>query len=329
MSHPTASFSSPSDLEFQVVQIGRDYNVNRGTGTFTVNNDNRVVEQTRPITWHIQGTEEEEEEYDQYSEYRRSDVRLFQRIHHERLKEWDSETAQYVLSECERSIWLGEILSGDGKGNIVTVVSYEGQDAPKKWKNSFQRHSEHLRAGGVHLMGLNRSEMPQLILSGDHLPASIFTEKIGVLGRLYLHSMRRHFGSTEEEMWMDHERGVIWGGPEGSNPDLGGWGLEAENPVATVDVLNEDDVLARYLEDFKMKEIDRTSVEKISSVWHDRGEPELVDRPTVFHTLTNIPIAVANNMWKSSNTNFVERKLLEDGRTRFDHDSRQSIGYFP
>ncbi|KAJ8092465.1 hypothetical protein PM082_023718 [Marasmius tenuissimus] len=315
MSHPTASSSSLSDLELQVVQIERDYNVNRGTGTFTVNNDNSVVEQTRPITWYIQGTEEEEEEYDQYSEYRRSDVRLLQRIHHERLKEWDSEAAQDVLSECERSIWLGEILSGDRKGNIVTVVSYEGQDAPEKWKNSFQRHSEHLRASGVHIMGLNRSKMPQLILLGDLVPASIFTEDAGGLGRLYLRSMRRHFGSTEEELWVDGEREAgIWGGPEGSDPDLGEWGLETED-VATVDV-HKEDVLACYLEGCKTKEIDRMSVEEISSVWHDRGEPELVDRPTVFHNSTNIPIAVANNIWKSSNTNFVERKLLEDGWTR-------------
>ncbi|KAK1227732.1 hypothetical protein PQX77_009250 [Marasmius sp. AFHP31] len=62
----------------------RDHNVNNGLGNFTVNNNN-IVQQTtaRRIKWHIQGSEEEEAEYEEYGEYRRSDIQLLKMIHHE------------------------------------------------------------------------------------------------------------------------------------------------------------------------------------------------------------------------------------------------------
>ncbi|KAK1227736.1 hypothetical protein PQX77_009254, partial [Marasmius sp. AFHP31] len=57
MSHPSCSRSEG--------HIGRDQNINYGSGPLTINNDNRVVQQTvaRRTRWQIQGTEEEEERY--------------------------------------------------------------------------------------------------------------------------------------------------------------------------------------------------------------------------------------------------------------------------
>ncbi|KAJ8087353.1 hypothetical protein PM082_006183 [Marasmius tenuissimus] len=127
----------------------RDQNVNTGFGNFTVNN--QVIQQTQPRYRYIRGTEEEEAEYEeasktchslivlhadsgrifQYGEYKRSDIRLCQEIHRERItKIYDWTTNQYIPIDCERSIFLGEIVSGDGRGTIVTVEAYDGRDAP-------------------------------------------------------------------------------------------------------------------------------------------------------------------------------------------------------
>ncbi|KAJ8092702.1 hypothetical protein PM082_007031 [Marasmius tenuissimus] len=45
--------------------------------------------------------------------------------------------------------------------------------------------------------------------------------------------------------------------------------------------------------------------------------PEWVDRPTVFCTLTNTPIAVANNVWSQVGDSLKEQTLLGNGCTRF------------
>ncbi|KAK1229463.1 hypothetical protein PQX77_007481 [Marasmius sp. AFHP31] len=326
MSYPSPSSYSDSEngqpssssLELRVVQIGRDYNVNSGPGIFIVKNDSRVIHQTRPIMWYIRGNEEDEAEYDQYGEFRRSDVRLLQRIYHEKLKERDSDLDQYVPFDCEQSIWLGEILSGDGKGKIVTVVSYQGKDAPEKWKESFQRFSADLFPSSVHLLGLNRSKIPQLILLGDLVPAVIFARNIGQLGRYYLGVLHAHWGCEGEDLWMDTERGLICRGPQGPHPSLEWWDSHIEEPVATADLLKED-VLIRYMASLKKKEIDRTFVEEISLAWPDEGEPESVVQPAVIDTSTNTPIAVVNQVWRSDEDVdcLIDRNVLDNGWTRF------------
>ncbi|KAL0062298.1 hypothetical protein AAF712_010867, partial [Marasmius tenuissimus] len=118
----------------------RDHNVNNGPGNFTVNNNNIVQQKTaRRIKWHIQGSEEEEAEYEEYGEYRRSDIQLLKMIHHEK-RVFDREKGGFV--ECERSIFMGQVVSGDGKGTIVTVEAYEGRDAPEMQWDSDERMQE-------------------------------------------------------------------------------------------------------------------------------------------------------------------------------------------
>ncbi|KAL0059478.1 hypothetical protein AAF712_013786, partial [Marasmius tenuissimus] len=131
MPEPSSSSSTASDgsSELQVVLSGRDQNFNNGSGTFNVHNNTSVIQQARPIRCNIRGTDEEEEEYDQYNEYRRGDIRLLRKIHHEILSEWDWGTCRYVPLDCERTIWLGEIVCGDMKGTLVTVECFEGLNA--------------------------------------------------------------------------------------------------------------------------------------------------------------------------------------------------------
>ncbi|KAJ8092687.1 hypothetical protein PM082_007016 [Marasmius tenuissimus] len=145
MPEPSSSSSTVSDgessSELQVVLSGRDQNIINGSGTFNVHNNTSVIQQAQRIRWYIRGTDEEEGEYDQYNEYRRSDIRFLQKIHHEILSKWDRETCRYVPLDCERSVWLGKIMTGDQKGVIVTVVCYQGRNASEEWKNTFKCYS--------------------------------------------------------------------------------------------------------------------------------------------------------------------------------------------
>ncbi|KAK1229464.1 hypothetical protein PQX77_007482 [Marasmius sp. AFHP31] len=326
MSNPITSFysieSNQPGLRGSVLQfahVGRDYNLNTGAGSFIVNNDNRVIQHPRPIRWYIKGTEEEEKEFDQYGEYRRSDIRLLRMIQHERVKKWDSEMEQQVLIDCRQSTWLGEILSEKGKGMIVTVVSYEGPEAPEKWRNSFHRHLERLRyTSNTHLLGLNRSRIPSLILLGELVPAAIFAKNIGKLCESYLASLSEHWGQCYlNELWMDVKRGVICRGPEGPDTLLHALGFEGiETPVTSMDLLKED-VLIRYLAGFNARKIDRKFMEEIYEVSRDDGVSESVVQPTVFHALTDTPIAVANNTWESKRNSLVEARVLDTGWIRF------------
>ncbi|KAK1222951.1 hypothetical protein PQX77_014187 [Marasmius sp. AFHP31] len=350
MSYPTSNYqcsvenvqSGSSSSELHVAHYGRDHNVNNSSGILTVNNDyRRIIQQARPIMWHIRGSEEEEAEYDQvckteswslpalsdhtswnfqYGEYRRGDIELLQRIHHETLTKWDEEAGLYVPLRCERSIWLGKIVSGDGKGTIVTVVSYQGQDAATEWKQAFQGHSAHLCPSIAHLLGLNRSKVPQLILLGELVPATVLRENIGQLAQFYLGGLSNHWECDDKDLWMDTGKGVICRGPEGPSlifPDLS---FSIEDPVITADILKED-VLMRYFANYGTQFMDRMFVRGISRVrydieWSDHSMPGLVvDTPTVLHALNKTLIAVANQAWES-HRGFEARNVLGTGWTR-------------
>ncbi|KAJ8081716.1 hypothetical protein PM082_007562 [Marasmius tenuissimus] len=91
----------------------------------------------------------------------------------------------------------------------------------------------------------------------------------------------------------------------------------------TIDFLQEG-VLIRFLASQKSKQADRAvvgsfvSADVRSSLRDSAFVPRRVSQPTVFSTLTNAPIAVANNVWTTSLfSNLSDRKLLENGLTRF------------
>ncbi|KAJ8092696.1 hypothetical protein PM082_007025 [Marasmius tenuissimus] len=127
-----------------------------------------------------------------------------------------------------------------------------------------------------------------------------------------------HFGCREGELWMDTGRGVLCRGPKGpAHPyHLGLAHGAIENPVATADVFKED-VLIRYLASQNSQRMDWAFMQGMWLDWSDVYVPGWVDRPTVFCTLTNTPIAVANNVWSTSSDSLEERKLLGNGCTRF------------
>ncbi|KAK1216191.1 hypothetical protein PQX77_021187 [Marasmius sp. AFHP31] len=322
--------SSPSNSELRIVHTKRNQVINNGSGTITIINDSRVINHARSTQRHAQGTEEEEVEYErwlslaalmahgsriyQYTEYKRCEVQPLELIHREKV--WDQTTSQFV--GCERSIWLGEIVSGNEKGTIVTIECYQGQDAPKKWKHALERYSVDLNSflkpsrstSNAHLLGLTRSKIPLLIFLDELVPAAVFAKNVGKLGEYYLASLYIHWGchptSGSDELWMNMKKGVICRGPRGPSTNVLAYGIEEmiEDPLPTADLLKEE-FLIRYLATFV---------------------PESVDRPTVFYTLSNTPIAVGNNVWTVRHApladswdedSLIEQQSLGNGWTRF------------
>ncbi|KAJ8083385.1 hypothetical protein PM082_009257 [Marasmius tenuissimus] len=178
MSHQLSRFCSielPEELP-----PWRDNNANYGLGSYTINYDNRVIQQTRSTyRRHVRGTEEEEAEYAEYGEYRHGDIQLLKMIDCERV--FDRRTGRFI--ECKRCIFVGKVMSGEGIGTIVTVEAYEGSDAPEAWKQRFlclaTGQSLFRRVDNAHLLALNRSKIPLLIFSGGLIPLEQFGESLG------------------------------------------------------------------------------------------------------------------------------------------------------
>ena len=95
-----------------------------------------------------------------------------------------------------------------------------------------------------------------------------------------------------------------------------------KDPVVIIDILKED-VLLRYFASFKSKEMDRLFMEsalRFSLRQEDKDVPEWVCQPNVLCTLTNTPIAVANQpeVWEytSDEGMLAEEESLGNGWTR-------------
>ncbi|KAJ8083402.1 hypothetical protein PM082_009274 [Marasmius tenuissimus] len=185
MSYPSSSRSE--------VYIGRDSNANYGSGAYTINYDNRIIQHRPRSTYrYIRGrTEEEEAEYEEYGEYRHSDIQIIGKIHSEQLKRYDPTTRRTVRIDCKRSIVLGVIVSGEGVGAMATVEAYEGSDAPEEWKQCFSHHTGQTffgRVNNAHLFAINRSKVPMLIFS-ELVPFLEFWRSLGTFSELYLDAL--------------------------------------------------------------------------------------------------------------------------------------------
>ncbi|KAK1228048.1 hypothetical protein PQX77_008927 [Marasmius sp. AFHP31] len=305
----------------------RDSNVNNGSGTFTINNDNRVIQQSRSTWRHIRGTEEEEAEYEEYGEYKRGDIRLLERIYHERRERFDHQRGQFTA--CERNIFIGQVVAGDGIGKIVTVEAFAGHDAPEAWKKSFAYQSVRtLCVNSAHLVALNRSKVPLLIFSDGLVPIAHFT-KSGWLAGLYFYLLGRSSQLAyvmRANLWVDPTRGVICRGPSGPPDSKVRWRRKTrlggvKNLPLTTDLL-QGDVFLRFLASQKnSKDVDQLVVqamwESYIISWETVGMHDPFNQPIVFSTLTQTPIAIVYSPWENRRGNLVEKKVLENGWTRF------------
>ncbi|KAK1217882.1 hypothetical protein PQX77_019451 [Marasmius sp. AFHP31] len=185
------------------------------------------------------------------------------------------------------------------------------------FEEDFRSLSWTLTSNVLQVYGYNKSRIPSLVLYNELVPVAHLKGKIGLLGQMYLFGLGRQLGcKSNGELWMDIGRGVICRGPPESDLDLHIWDLGIKNLPLTMELI-QGDVLLRFLASFKSKEVDRAVVVGVSYSGTGAWQLERVSRPTVISTLTDSPIALADNAWKSYNDSLSGRNVLENRLTRF------------
>ncbi|KAK1234262.1 hypothetical protein PQX77_002537 [Marasmius sp. AFHP31] len=201
----------------------------------------------------------------------------------------------------------------DKPGRVFTLVEYSGPEAKQAFEKDFAMLITELTLSGSQVYGYNLSVAPSILMYNELVPAA--QVNAGLIGQAYLKSLSRQLRCAEEELWLDSGKGVFCRGPPGPGPRFSGWRFENQLPL-TAELVRED-VLLRFLAGLKSKDIDRVVINQVTSSVARTDVPERVLRPMVISTLTNAPIAVANNAWTSSNDSLSDRKLLADGMARF------------
>ncbi|KAK1235920.1 hypothetical protein PQX77_000841 [Marasmius sp. AFHP31] len=270
----------------------------------------------------FQAKEEELTEFDEYFKVKRGALQMLNDIGCSKYpRRWD-DGHRIGLEEGEprvdRTICTAKVL--DQAGMVFTVVQYSGPDARRAFEDDFRMLSKILNSTASQIYGYSKSEIPSLILYNELIPAGHL--RVGWLGRNYLGSIARQLGCktgirapTTNELWMDCGRGVFCRGPPGP-ASLYLWGdFKIGDMPLEADFLRGD-VLLRFLASLKSKEVDHNVVWRLVSGGF-RPTSRRVSQPTVISTLTNTPIAVANNTWRNDNESLSDRKLLENGLTRF------------
>ena len=113
---------------------------------------------------------------------------------------------------------------------------------------------------------------------------------------------------------MDPSRGVICRGPEGPYPGLSGEYLKVKGLPSTTDLLREDAFLG-FFASLKSKEADCQLVTAIGQ-GDVRDMAESCNQPIVISTLTQTPIAIANNLWEVTYEGLSKCSRFENGLTR-------------
>ncbi|KAK1221226.1 hypothetical protein PQX77_015968 [Marasmius sp. AFHP31] len=194
------------------------------------------------------------------------------------------------------------------------MVEYRGPDARKAFEKDFSMLMS-LTSNGSQMYGYNLSTIPSILIYNELVPAA--QVNAGSVGRIYLNSIRQQLGCGIEEMWLDPARGVFCRGLPGPTLQLTIRDFGSEELPLTAELVQED-VLLRFLAGLKSKRVDDVVVCGVAFSGASTLVSEGVLWPTVISTLTNAPIAVANNtQWTSFCNSLSDRKLLADGMTRF------------
>ncbi|KAK1220087.1 hypothetical protein PQX77_017167 [Marasmius sp. AFHP31] len=201
----------------------------------------------------------------------------------------------------------------DRPGKVFTLVEYSGPEAKQAFEKDFIMLISGLTLNGPQVYGYNLSAAPSILMYSELVPAA--QVNAGIVGRVYLRSLSRQLRCKEEELWLDLGKGVFCRGLPGPNPWLSR--LSFENQLPLTAELVQEDVLVRFLAGLKSKHVDDVVVRGFAFSGALAVLPERVLWLTVISTLTNAPIAVANNSWKSFGDSLSDRKLLAGGMTRF------------
>ncbi|KAK1233607.1 hypothetical protein PQX77_003234 [Marasmius sp. AFHP31] len=287
----------------------------------TGGNFNQVHGDQYNYTTIVQAKQEEVTEFDEYFRVKRGALLKLKDIGHSTLprrwvdgdgNEWEEEGPR-----VDRTICTARVL--EQPGMVFTVVQYSGPDARRAFEDDFRMLSKILTSTVSQIYGYTKSEIPSLILYNEMIPAAHL--RVGWLCYINLGSIARQLGCNlgpwrnTDELWLDCGRGVFCRGPPGPSPLVWWRDLGIRNLPLSADFLQED-VLLRFLASLKSKEADHDVVRQLM-LGGFRPTSRRVSQPTVISTLTNTPIAVANNTWRNDNESLSDRKLLENRLTRF------------
>ncbi|KAK1219585.1 hypothetical protein PQX77_017681 [Marasmius sp. AFHP31] len=228
----------------------------------------------------------------------------------EKGEQWCSRVGR--RGRADRISYAVEIV--DRPGRVFTLVEYIGPEAKEAFENDFAMLISKLTLSGPQVYGYNLSAAPSILMYNELVPAA--QVNAGSVGRVYLHSLSSQLRCRDGELWLDPARGVFCRGPPGPDPMLSLWIFGRDQLPLTAELIQED-VLLRFLAGRKSKDIDNAVVCGVASSGAFTIVPERVLQPTVISMLTNAPIVVTNNSWKSFGDSLSDRKLLADGMARF------------
>ncbi|KAK1215697.1 hypothetical protein PQX77_021702 [Marasmius sp. AFHP31] len=214
-------------------------------------------------------------------------------------------------ARADRISYAVEIV--DRPGRVFTLVEYIGPEAKQAFEKDFAMLISGLTLNGPQVYGYNLSAAPSMLMYNELVPAA--QVNAGIVGRIYLYNLQFQLGCETEELWLDLGKGVFCRGPPGPKSRFKGEIFCGELPL-TAELVQED-VLLRFLAGLKSEHVDEVVVGGVAFSGALTDVPERVLRPTVISTLTNAPIAVANNTWTSFHSTLSDQKLLTDGMTRF------------
>ncbi|KAK1217451.1 hypothetical protein PQX77_019888 [Marasmius sp. AFHP31] len=274
-------------------------------------------DQINNTTTIVQAKEKERTELDEYFDVKRGAI---YRVRHNGTynypRRWDNGTRRWGEEgrpRADKTIHAVELV--DRPGRVFTMVEYRGPDARKAFEKDLAMLMSELTLNVPQMYGYNMSTIPSILIYNELVPAA--QVNAGIVGRIYLNSIHRQLDCGIGEMWLDLGKGVFCHGPPGPDPRTFGWIFRDELPL-TAELVQED-VLLRFLVGLKSKRVDDVVVKGIAfSGASTFAMPERVLRPTVISTLTNAPIAVANNSgWTSLQSSLSHRTSLADGMARF------------
>ncbi|KAK1215021.1 hypothetical protein PQX77_022387 [Marasmius sp. AFHP31] len=295
--------------------------ITSGSGSFShVQGD-----QINYTTTIVRAEEKERTELDEYFELKRGAICKLKNVHIGLYPRDDEDQWRYKFWEedwvqADRLICTAELV--DRPGRVFTMVEYRGPDARKAFEKDFAMLMS-LTSNGPQMYGYNLSMIPSILVYNELVPAA--QVNTGFVGRMYLNSIRWQLGCGIEEMWLDPARGVFCRGLPGPALQLAIRDFGSEELPLTAELVQED-VLLRFLAGLKSKLVDDAVVGGVALSGALTDVPEGVLRPTVISRLTNAPIAVANNAWRSFDDSLSNRTLLADGMTRFTLAGGDSLG---
>ncbi|KAK1225504.1 hypothetical protein PQX77_011557 [Marasmius sp. AFHP31] len=275
---------------------------------FNGNQINRIVERRK----------KKPTEFDDFRVLKRGDICRYQDVvqFSPNQQWWCDPDCQCEFCQHEKVIKTVCIGKVEGTRGKFTVMTYSGPGGRKAFERDFQQYSSVVTSRVLQMYAVDIGSIPSILYWNELVPAVVLKGNVGLLGQMYLSSLCQQWNCAEGELWMDPTRGVICCGPEGPDPNLPYSALEVEDMPSTVDLL-QDNVCLRFMASCQSKKVDHTFLDGIISTKSDVGMLELFDQPTIISALTQTPIAIGNHVWDDEYNNFVEKKVLESGLTRF------------